>query len=235
MLKTILFDLDGTLLPMNQDLFVQTYLKLLCKFFDQYGYEKELLKETLHKGIGAMYKNDGSISNEDIFWKVFKNVYGEDIIKDMPLFEEFYHTDFQQVKCTCSPTPKTKELINFLKEKNINIIIATNPLFPKVATGYRLQWAGIDTKDILHFTTYEEYNYTKPSLKYYESILQKYNLNPEECLMVGNDIDEDMIVSKLGLDVFLLTDCLINRHNTDVNLFNHGSFDDLKQYISKKI
>ena len=30
-LKMILFDLDGTLLPMDQDVFTESYFKLLCK------------------------------------------------------------------------------------------------------------------------------------------------------------------------------------------------------------
>lgn len=235
MIKTVLFDLDGTLLPMNQELFVNTYIKLLQDFFKKHGYDEKKLTETLHKGIKAMYKNDGSFSNEERFWNEFKDVYGDDIIKDIPLFDQFYHTDFQSLISTCSPTIKTKEIINFLNQNQIQIIIATNPLFPKIATGYRLQWSGIDTKDILHFTTYEDYSFTKPSLNYYQSILEKYHLDPKECLMVGNDIDEDMIVSQLGIDVFLLTDCLINRHNTDINIYNHGSFDDLKEYIAKKL
>ena len=34
--------------------------------------------------------------------------------------------------------------------------------------------------------------------------------------MVGNDVGEDMVAEKLGMQVFLLTDCLINIKNVDV-------------------
>ena len=51
--------------------------------------------------------------------------------------------------------------------------------------------------------------------------------------MVGNDFDEDMISSKLGMKTFLVTECLINKSNSDISLFNKGSFDDLINYIER--
>ena len=53
----------------------------------------------------------------------------------------------------------------------------------------------------------------------------------EECLMVGNDIGEDMIAETLGMHVFLLTDCLINKKNVDITRYPHGNFSDLQNYL----
>ena len=39
--------------------------------------------------------------------------------------------------------------------------------------------------------------------------------------MVGNDVKEDMVARKLGMDVFLITDCLINPNNEDIEQFPH--------------
>ena len=50
--------------------------------------------------------------------------------------------------------------------------------------------------------------------------------------MVGNDVGEDMIAEKLGMKVFLLTDCLINKANVDISVYPHGSFDDLKNFLN---
>ncbi|MBR1566518.1 MAG: HAD hydrolase-like protein, partial [Oscillospiraceae bacterium] len=71
----------------------------------------------------------------------------------------------------------------------------------------------------------------KPNPAYYREILQKRGLRPEECLMVGNDVDEDMVAETLGMKVFLLTDCLINKNGGDLSCWAHGGFDDLRSYL----
>ena len=49
--------------------------------------------------------------------------------------------------------------------------------------------------------------------------------------MVGNDVAEDMVAAKLGMKVFLLTDCLINKAGADIHQFPHGSFPELMEFI----
>ena len=46
-IKTILFDLDGTLLPMDQEAFVNAYTKLLAMYMVPYGYDPQLLIKAL--------------------------------------------------------------------------------------------------------------------------------------------------------------------------------------------
>ena len=58
-------------------------------------------------------------------------------------------------------------------------------------------------------------------------------VSPKECLMVGNDVGEDMIARELGADVFLLTDCLINKDGKDISVYPHGGFDELLQLIEQ--
>ena len=49
--------------------------------------------------------------------------------------------------------------------------------------------------------------------------------------MVGNDVTEDMVAESLGMKVFLLTDCLINKKDKDINCYQHWDFTELKTYI----
>ena len=53
--------------------------------------------------------------------------------------------------------------------------------------------------------------------------------------MVGNDVDDDMVAKTVGMDVFLLTDCLINKKEKDISSYPNGGFDELKEYILKSI
>ena len=94
-----------------------------------------------------------------------------------------------------------------------------------------MRWAGLAPEDFEYYTTYENSSYGKPNLKYYEEILEKIGAKAEECLMVGNDVAEDMVTEKLGMKVFLMTECLINKHNEDIEKYPHGSFDQLITYI----
>jgi len=230
-ITTVLFDLDGTLLPMDQDIFVKEYFGRIAGKLAPQGYESQKLVDTIWRGTGAMVKNDGSTSNEEAFWKVAVAVYGDQIMKDKHFFDEFYEEEFDKIKAVCGYHPAAAEIIHSLKEKGLRVVLATNPIFPARATQWRIQWAGLMPEDFELYTTYENSHYCKPNLDYYRDILTQLNVSAEECLMVGNDVGEDMIAQQLGMKVFLLTDCLINRTGEDISQYPHGSFADLAAFI----
>lgn len=232
-ITTVLFDLDGTLLPMDQDVFVAAYFKKLATKLAPHGYDPKALIDAIWQGTGAMIINDGSCTNETAFWKVFCAKFGADARKDEPIFEEYYKTDFQTVKEVCGFNPAAAEIVKSLKERDLRLILATNPIFPAIATQSRIRWAGLDVSSFEYYTTYENSSYCKPNPDYYREIMAKCNVKPEECLMVGNDVGDDMVTLNLGMKVFLLTDCLINKKGVDINQYPHGSFAELKEYINE--
>jgi len=231
MVKAVLFDLDGTLLPMDQDKFVAEYFGLLAKKLAPFGYEPDKLVRAVWHGTAAMVKNNGVHTNEEVFWDDFTDIFGENARSHKPLFEEFYAKDFQQVQKTCGRNPKAEEIVKMLQTKGVPVVLATNPIFPAVATESRIRWAGLQPDDFELYTTYENIGYSKPNLEYYREILKRIGLHANDCLMVGNDVDEDMIADQLGMKVFLLTDCLINNSNKDISDFPQGNFDDLKAFL----
>ena len=231
--KTILFDLDGTLLPMDQEAFVKSYLGRIGRAMAQHGYDAKKLVDTIWAGTAAMVKNDGSKTNEAVFWDVFAGVFGEDARNDLPLFDAFYRHGFPAVRESCGFTPRAKEVLEQVNASGLRAVLATNPIFPATATHQRVQWAGLKPDDFVHITTYENSSFCKPNPDYYREILHKLDLAPEECLMVGNDATEDMIAETLGIRVFLLTPCLINKQNADLSRWPHGDFDDLLVFLQK--
>ena len=233
MIRYILFDLDGTLLPMDQEIFVKDYFTRLAKHIGPFGYDTNTLFQNLWKGVGAMVMNDGNVKNEVVFWKVFEQLYGKRVYDDIGLFEEFYRTDFQNTAKVCGYDPEAKRCVDAVKDMGYKVVLATNPIFPAIATESRMRWAGLAPEDFDYYTTYENSCYGKPNLKYYEEILEKIGAKPEECLMVGNDVAEDMVAEKLGMKVFLLTDCIINKHNEDIEKYPHGKFEDLMKFIKE--
>ena len=233
--KTVLFDLDGTLLPMDQEVFLKAYFGGLVKKLAPRGYDPEMLVKSIWAGTAAMIRNDGGCRNEGAFWNSFTEIFGEDSRKDEPIFADFYAHEFQQVQNVCGYDARAKKVIDFLKEKGCRVILATNPLFPAVATESRIRWAGLEPSDFALYTTYENASFCKPNPAYYREILEQFSLDPKECIMVGNDVGEDMITAELGMQVFLLTDCLINKTDADISSFPQGGFGELMKFLQENI
>ncbi len=231
-ITTVLFDLDGTLLPMDQDVFIETYFRLLAARLAPMGYEPKKLIQTIWDGTMAMIRNDGSRSNEDTFWEIFAGVYGLEALAHKPVIDGFYSGEFSRAQAVCGHNPMAKEIVDGLRSAGKTVVLATNPIFPAVATENRIRWAGLAPEDFLLYTTYENSSFCKPNLRYYTEILEKIGKKPEECLMVGNDVAEDMITETMGMKVFLLTDCLINKPGKDISAYPRGSFPELKAYLA---
>lgn len=233
-ITTILFDLDGTLLPMDQDEFTKGYFKQLAGKMVPHGYDAKQLIDAIWAGTAAMVKNDGKQNNEEVFWQKFAKIYGENVLADKPLFDAFYRNEFQGTKNCCGYNKKAAETVRELKQMGYRVVLATNPIFPAVATESRIRWAGLEPEEFELYTTYENTSYCKPNPAYYQDILERLHLAPEECLMVGNDVTEDMIAGSLGIQVFLLTDCLINKEGKEISLYPHGSFEQLLEWITER-
>ncbi len=234
-LKAVFFDLDGTLLPMDQDDFIKAYLGGLIKTLAPLGYDPEAIGNALWASTRAMIRNDGRVSNEERFWQSFCQILGDEVRGEEERLNEFYRGEFQLIKNVCGYTPKAREIIDRVKASGVTVVLATSPLFPRIATESRIRWAGLEPDDFAYITTYENSRYAKPSPYYYTELLDKMGFTPQECVMIGNDVGDDMVANDLGMQVFLLTDCLINRQEKDINNYRHGGFDDLIKYMEELI
>ncbi len=140
-MKIVMFDLDGTLLPMDQDTFVNGYFTFLAKKMAPHGYEPQKLVKAIWGGTAAMVKNDGTCLNEEAFWRYFTGVYGEGARADIPLFEEFYANEFQQAQRFCGFDERAMSLMVELSE--------TDPEAAGLIGLLYMQGAGVEQNDEL--------------------------------------------------------------------------------------
>ena len=231
-ITTILFDLDGTLLPMDQDVFINEYFKRISAKLAPFGYEPKSLINLIWKGTELMIRNNGDKTNEEVFWDFAVKETGDKITRDKIYFDEFYESEFDKIKEVCGFNEKAPKTVKYLKDNGYKVALATNPVFPARATKWRIGWAGLTPDDFELVTTYENINHSKPNPQYYLDVANKLGVSPEECLMVGNDVGDDMVARNVGMKVFLLTDCLINKKNEDISNYPNGNFDDLLNYIT---
>ena len=240
MIKYIFFDLDGTLLGMDDKKFVETYLYFIHKgCFDENKFSlKEssyIIYQSLNKTIGDLESNQ---TNLEKYYKYFKEYVGEENFNGyLDKFNKFYESSlFDKCKDSTFVNQNMVAAISYLKDRGYKLVIATNPFFPKLAIEKRIKWANLDINDFEFVTFGEESHYLKPHLEYYLEILKKLNIeNSSEVMMVGNDVEEDMVSSKLGFETYLVTDCMLSRYGCENKVKNKGTSSDFLVYVKENL
>ncbi|WP_216828628.1 HAD family hydrolase [Alkalihalobacterium elongatum] len=234
MAKVILFDLDGTLLPMDTEAFIQTYIKELAPRVSHI-IEPQHFVPALWAGTEAMMKNlDPSLTNERVFEETFLKVANVKKEEIWPALDHFYDAVFPTFSHLSQPSTVAKKIVDEAFSQGYRVAIATNPVFPKVAIHHRLQWAGVADMPFEMVTVYEESTFTKPHTHYYEDICNRLEVTPEECIMIGNDMQEDMVVSTMGMRTFLVEGHVIDRGTATYSIDESGTLEDLYERIVKR-
>ena len=226
-MKAILFDLDGTLLPLDEKLFVDIYFTELSKVFSEYNIESNKLVEAIWTATHEIIKNDGKRTNEEAFWEKFKSIINIDLSNVKEVLEKFYANEFFTKLRKCSTENNlAKVAVNLAKKNGRKVVLATNPVFPIDAL-VRLKWTGLDIDDFDYVTHYSNSSFSKPNPKYYLDLCKKLDVEPKECLMIGNDERQDIFAaSSAGMNCYLVTDYLYTYPECKVNC-EKGSFKDL--------
>ena len=232
--KAAFLDLDGTLLPMDIDDFLNAYFKLLTKEFSGI-FEAEQFINNLMYATDQMINNCGEKLNSEIFIKEFFNLFKVDNQQEiMEKFELFYKEKFPLLKSQVNQRGLANRLIEVLKKDGFLLVLATNPIFPVEAIEERLRWVEINPEDFLLITNYQNMHYCKPNINYYKEIMELLDLEAADCMMIGNDAQEDMVAGDLGMETYLVTDFLIDGNKGEKKIDWQGSMEDLVNHFSRK-
>lgn len=232
-LKAILFDLDGTLLGIDMDFFLKKYFEKMVAMARERGLEKtQTLVKQVWRATEAMIMNkDPRRTNREVFEEDFFRDFHHPPSVMRPFFDEFYECGFGQLKEHCWCLPEVRPIMEKVFDKGYRVIIATNSVFPRAALQQRLNWAGVGDFPYELITSYEVMHFTKPHVEYYREITDFIGLPPGECLMVGNDVGEDLCAARLGMKTFLVKDQLINSRNLPIAADYEGYLADFKQFV----
>ena len=232
-IKAVLFDLDGTLLPLEQAYFLKQYFKRITAFAAEHEMAPDKFSVGMFAGIEAMTKNNGSRSNMDAYWEAFSSVIGMEKTEVEAILAEFYDVGFKELREYTQPNPLAVDAIRAAAMNGRKVILATSPVFPKFVQLERLSWIGLSENDFELVTAYENCTYCKPNPEYYIEICNKIGVAPENCLMIGNDESEDMKgASMAGMECFLVTDNRILAEHF-VWTGERGSFEQMVKMLER--
>ncbi len=205
-----LLDLDGTLLELSFREFTEHYYRSLLNKV-QTVYDPDIFLKALDSGIRAMLHNNGTATNEEIFFIAFEKTAGKVDDEIKKLFEDFYLNDFKSLSIFGKPREGAKEFVRILKNDGKKIVVATNPVFPERAVHERLRWAGLNPQDFDLITTFEIMKACKPSPLYFNQILEILDIESDDAIMIGDDPDLDGGALNAGIDLILfgaIKDCI---------------------------
>lgn len=203
MTLTLLLDLDDTLLNINQSVFAPAYFQALAKELAP-QVKPEITIRALLAGRDLMNASeDFSHTLKEVFESVFFSQAGISREQIEPYVENFYNKVFPTLQGLTSQKPDAKPFVDWALSQGFRVAIATDPLLPRTAMDQRLRWAGFVPEQFEVVSSYEHFYFSKTHPAYYAEVLGRMGWVDGPVLMVGNDMERDILpAKKLGLAAY---------------------------------
>ena len=231
-INTVLFDLDGTLIDVDMHQFIPAYLTNLAKSIDRNLDREQFVQTMISRTMELLASDDGSQTNEEFYRNAVFNDLGVTSEQFSAGLQRFYRDHLDQLAPLVSSTPLARKLIERCQDLGFDVVIATNPVFPRPVVDARLQWAGVGDFNYRLVTSFENSRYCKPNPRYFSAIFAELNCDPQSVLMVGNDTEHDLSASQLGVKTFLVDTWMIDRDSPFI-ADHRGSHLDLYHFLGQ--
>lgn len=207
MIKALLFDLDGTLIQNSMETFLPPYFSALTRKLAGVVPPSKFMAQ-LQASTRVMRANDDPTrTNAEVFAADFFPKIGLPREQLMPLLDEFYAQEFRDLRVFVKPMEEAREIVARAFELRYPVVIATAPVFPRTAIQQRLEWGNLGDFGYALITDYETMHASKPNPQYYREIAARVECAPDECVMIGNDVAQDILPARrAGMKTFWITD-----------------------------
>jgi len=223
-----LFDLDGTLLPLDTDFFLAQYIASITQHFAHLIEPQLFARQLVSSSHAIMADKRRDKTNIQKFLARFLPGVGRTSEELLPIFERFYAHEFGKLRVHATPSPLARELVIAALDAGYGIALATNPLFPRQAVLERMAWANVADLPWAVVAANEDTFFCKPNPEYFSEVLERLGAEAGRCIHFGNDLTEDMAARHVGLPVVMITDYLVNRQNKPLtDVVYHGSLAEV--------
>ncbi|MHB8071389.1 MAG: HAD family hydrolase [Candidatus Cryosericum sp.] len=209
-MTTFLFDLDGTLLAADEHEFMHAYFGELTLalhgLLPKEGLAANILTATAHMQADTSPDSTNLTKFRSAFEALYPDV-DQQAVWDRIM--QFYATTFDNVRSVMRSSDPLCRSVAYLHNRGHRVLLTTNPIFPQIATYKRMAWAGFAPDAFEYVSTMENCCYCKPSSAYWRHVTTTMNVDPAQAVAVGNDCVEDISAGALGIETYLVTDCVI--------------------------
>lgn len=209
MIKAILLDLDDTLIRNPTDSFLANYFRLVDSHFTRLWGERPYARMLVNGVLAVMHRpRDMVTRNLDLILSAIESEVQLDKPDILAALDEFYGKAYDLLRNCVAPVEGATALIHTLRAYGYTVVIATNPVYPLEAIRQRMAWGGLpeSPEHYALITSAENMHFAKPSPAYYAEILGRVGVEPDEAIMVGDSLENDIrAASQLGIHTFHVT------------------------------
>jgi len=210
-IEAVWFDLDGTLIEVDMERFIPVYLRRLAERLRLYADPQQVLS-TLRTATMAMLAGTGGDSSLEA---LLRSMLASDLQIPWDGYQEalaeFCREDLPALQPLVRPHPLARQLVESCVANGWQVVLATNPIFPREVVEARLAWGHLADLPFQPVTSYETSRHCKPHPGFFHDLLALLDLPAHACLMVGNDSSHDLAAGRVGMPTCLLTTWRIDR------------------------
>lgn len=236
-MKALLLDLDNTLLENSMESFIPAYLSSISRHVAEELSPQQFIHHLMQATDAMSSDVDPQRTNMQVFDTAFFPAIGCTREELEPLLDDFYARRFPELASLTQPVPGARSLVEWAFEQGLQVAIATNPLFPRTAVEQRLEWAGIPADRFPYdlITTYEIMHAAKPHTAYYREIIMHLDRQPEECIMVGDEWEMDILPAmELGMRAYWIAGAEREAPSEAPTLIGQGSLAAFWHWIRER-
>jgi FMN phosphatase YigB (HAD superfamily) len=231
-----MIDLDGTLLDIEVAFFLGPMVHAMHGCFDEL-LSRDTFTEGLFRGIEEIMENSRpqGETNQDGFTSTFSALTGVSPEEVVRRFDRFYSDVFPTLNGHARPRDGADQFVRKASERGYRLVLATNPIFPTTAVIERLGWADVDPGMFEFIPGLETMGSCKPQVEYFLELADRAGVSPTACLMIGNDVQQDLPAAEAGMDTFLVEGHLVDRGTGGTAPDATGSLEELGEMLGFKI
>lgn len=235
-IKAVLFDLDGTLLRVQMAEFIPRYIQGLAQCCVEVVAPKKF-EQAMLSAIRSLIRfcGDGQLTNEQRLFSILQQQLNVPETVLQQAFAAYRHNGMEELQGLVKSIPLARVIVNDCLQQQIPVVLATNPVFPEFMISARLEWAGLGDLHFEHVTSYENSYYCKPQSGYFQAIAEQIGIEPQHCLMVGNDTQHDLAAVAVGMQTFLVDTWVVAREGAAWPCQHRGDHLLLQQFLQETL
>ena len=196
-LRAVLFDLDGTLLDIDGEGFLDAYVDLVVEAWapqDADAFRAQLMAASV-----AFFRSDGGRTNGEAFRTALAGFLEQTPEAIADRLADIHRTALPRVALRGRPVEGARACVQGCLRLGLQVAVATTPIYMPEVIALRLRWAGLDDLPWDLVTHSENMHTCKPDPAYFQEAAAQLTTPPASCLMVGDDPMQDGPARRAGM------------------------------------